>query len=76
MFYEKFDFENDENTSEYRTDDLTITYFMQQVYSEYDFIRISAHEWLHGLFEWATEGEATPTEKQDHWMLRKLGWDD
>jgi hypothetical protein len=75
MFYERFDFENDENTSEFSTSDLWITYFVQQIYSESDFIKTNVHEWLHGLFEWATEDEATPTEKQDHYIMRSLGWD-
>ena len=74
MIYEKFDLEDDSSAAEYNKEfDFFITYHLQALYDEEDFIRTNKHEWLHALFEWATDDKVTV--EQEHWMLRKLGWD-
>jgi len=75
MFYERFDLDDDEHSAEYSSEDLVIKYNMQSLYNEQDFIKAVAHEWLHGLIDWATEGYPKPTDKQEHWILREIGWE-
>lgn len=74
MFYEKFDLELDDNTSDYDSDTLIITYYLQNMFNEIGFLEAIQHEWIHGLCEWATEPEQLATEKQDHFILRLLGF--
>lgn len=76
MFYEKFDLDDEGHAAEYSSEQLMIIYNMQQIISEEQFIGIVTEEWLHGLIDWCMEGlgRAT-TEKEDHWVLRELGFD-
>lgn len=74
MIYERFTVDSDDYTAEYEKDfDFFITYHMKSMYDDGDFFRASKHEWLHALMDWATDGNITT--EQEHWILRKLGWD-
>ena len=73
MFYEKFDLEATEHTAEYQSDDIIITYFMQQVNSINQFIELVQEEWMHGLIDWCLEGYKKTTEAEDHYILREIG---
>ena len=74
MFYEKFDLEGTEHTAEYQTEDIMITYFMQQVNSLNQVFDLIHEEWMHGLIDWALEGYKKSTEAEDHWALREIGF--
>lgn len=47
---------------------------------EEDFMRIVTHEWLHGLFDWASEGATHKYEMIDaegeHFVMRLLNYED
>lgn len=76
MFYEKFDLYGDDSSAEYSTHDLIITYNLQQIVTIEHFIEIVNEEWMHGLIDWCMDGLGImTTEKEDHWVLRELGFD-
>lgn len=74
MFYEKFDFIGKENSAEYQTEDLIITYFLQQINSEAQLLLLIDEEWMHGLIDWCMDGIRVTTEEEDHWVLREIGF--
>lgn len=81
MFYEEFSFSDEENlpSAEYDTDDLKIIYYLCNMSDGIDdFMRIVIHEWLHGLFDWATEGAKHEEEKisaeKDHFIMKVINF--
>jgi len=82
MFYEEFIMfpENDDPSAEYDTDNLKIIYYMPHIIDGIDdFVRIVIHEWLHGLFDWATEGATRKEDMIDpegeHFIMGILNYD-
>jgi len=82
MFYEKFSFLDKDNlpAAEYSSDDLKICYYLCNMSDGVtDFMRIITHEWLHGLFDWATEGAIHEEEKtdgdSDHYIMKIINFD-
>ena len=81
MFYEKFSlFAKDEDPAgHYLSDDLIIEYFLPNVNDgEEDLFRLISHEWLHALFDWATEGALHEEDKinsdGEHFIMRVLNF--
>ena len=84
MFYELFALHSEENDprAKYDPETLIITYYLDSYSHESDVIETPTHEWLHGLFDWATEDyshEQTENEKtdadKDHWIMKKLAFE-
>lgn len=84
MFYEEFVFNADKDSprAEYKSDELKIYYYVENFTDESDAVVTISHEWLHGLFEWATEepkyrrqseDEKTNGDK-DHFIMRLLAF--
>jgi hypothetical protein len=83
MFYEEFElFPNEEDPrAEYKTDDLKIFYYMPNIIESHgDLMDTITHEWLHGLFDWATEGAINKKDFIDadgeHFIMRLINWYD
>ena len=79
MFEEEFqlyEVDGDNIAGKYESDTLKITYVLEHVSDGYpDITRLITHEWLHGLFDWATEGGEKNTEEGDHFIMRLLNYD-
>jgi len=86
MFYEEFDLfgESDDPMAEYFTDDLKITYYINHFADGIkDICRVISHEWLHGLFDWATEDNSNAWQHScdmtdgdgDHFIMKKINFD-
>lgn len=82
MFYEEFSFLDEEDlpSAEYDIDDLKIIYYLCNMSDgAADFMRIISHKWLHGLFDWATEGAIHEEEKvnaeRDHFIMKVINFD-
>ena len=68
MFYEEYVLfaEDDDPRAEYVSDELKIYYYMENmIEGAEDFMITVSHEWLHGLFDWATEGATHERDKVD-----------
>lgn len=83
MFYEEFILfaDEDDPRAEYKTDELKIYYYMENMIEGVeDFMTTVSHEWLHGLFDWATEGSTRDQDKIDadgeHFIMRVLHFHD
>ena len=81
MFHEEFLLEaKDENPAgEYKSDELKLYYYLPHISDGYDdLMKIISHEWLHGLFDWATEGEEDDrymiTADKDHFIMKILNF--
>ena len=82
MFYEEFELfpDEDDPRAEYVTDDLKIWYYMPNMIEGIgDIIDTISHEWLHGMFDWATEGvyrkDYMVNGDADHFIMRLLNFD-
>lgn len=82
MFYEEFvtECEKEDNPAgEYISDELKIKYYLENISDGIpDVIRLINHEWLHGLFDWATECDTESgklDESKDHWIMKKMHFD-
>lgn len=82
MFYEEFitDIDPDDKPAgEYLSDDLKIRYYLQNISDgPDDLCKLINHEWLHGLFDWATEGEDDPRymvdPDKDHHIMKVINF--
>lgn len=82
MFYEEFELypDPDDPRAEYKTDELKIYYYMPNIIESVgDLTDTISHEWLHGLFDWATEGAIIKTDFIDadgeHFIMRLINFD-
>lgn len=82
MFYEEFEMfpDEDDPSAEYESDSLKIWYYMPHIIEGLtDLCKIITHEWLHGLFDWATEGSIRKDDMIDadgeHFIMRKINFD-
>jgi|SaaInlStandDraft_2_1057019.scaffolds.fasta_scaffold216748_1 hypothetical protein len=83
MFYEEYILypEEEDPRAEYVSDELKIYYYMSNmIEGTHDFMDTVTHEWLHGLFDWATEGAKHEEEKIDadgeHFIMRLMNFKD
>lgn len=78
MFYEEFILfaDEDDPKAEYKSDELKIYYYMEHFVEADDLILTPTHEWLHGLFDWATEGATRKDDMIDpegeHFIMRLI----
>lgn len=83
MFYEEFVLDTPEldiHKAEYVTDELKIYYYLQYFSDGIeDLIQTINHEWLHAVFDWATEGAENESERvngeRDHFIMKVLSYD-
>lgn len=80
MFYEEFVLfaDPDDPRAEYKPEELKIYYYLENFTHEFDVIDTPTHEWLHGLFDWATEGEYSDGKKTtaegDHFIMKIMSF--
>ena len=81
LFYEEFRLEEAENhLAEYESDSLKIIYYLGSYNDGIShLIKTIEHEWLHGLFDWATEGATNESEKtngdKDHFIMSIINFE-
>lgn len=81
MFYEEFILDDSGDVAaEYKDEELKIYYYMSHLSDGYaNLAEVITHEWLHGLFDWATEGESDEKymvdANKDHFIMKKLNFD-
>jgi len=84
MFYEEWELfgDDDDPAGEYETDTLKIWYYLNHCSDGItDICRLVTHEWLHGLFDWATEDD-NPHQHQcdmtdgdgDHYIMKCINF--
>lgn len=85
MFHEEFvlDITEDSPSAEYLVEDLVIKYYLPRFTEGVDeLVKVITHEWLHGLIDWATEGNQEKdlvgkhdcSSESDHWIMRQLNY--
>ncbi len=80
MFYEEFILfaKDDDPKAEYKTEELKIYYYLENFIEEDDCTLTITHEWLHGLFDWATEGATRKDDMIDaegeHFIMRLINY--
>lgn len=80
MFYEEFILhaEPDDPRAQYKTDELKIYYYLENFVEKSDPVDTISHEWLHGLFDWATEGATRKDDMIDadgeHFIMRLINF--
>lgn len=82
MFYEEYEMFPDENdpTAEYDSEALKIFYYMPHFIEDIDELcKVITHEWLHGMFDWATNEAKNRCCKNDaegdHFIMRLINFD-
>ena len=81
MFEEKFVFDanDDDPAGEYKSDDLSCYYYLEHISDGYEELcKLITHEWLHGMLDWATEGEQDDrymvTPEKDHYIMKIINF--
>jgi hypothetical protein len=87
VFYEEFELfgDFDDPLAEYVTDDLKIWYYLNHMSDGIsDICRVISHEWLHGLFDWATDEPGNSYQhacdmtdgEGDHFIMKVINYYD
>lgn len=87
MFHEEFVLfpeEGDDHRAEYTADNPKIRYILPFITDGYtDLIKCINHEWIHGLIDWAMDGDVVnhlkhscdPSGNTDHYIMRLINFD-